>query len=248
MSETVLTLIGAVVGVAAFGVMVAAVIFFLKMAGKAQANSTDSFAKYAAARGWQFEHRTKIGDVRRKWSGNTDGVAWIASHTSTKNNSADQSYWNHVFRWRAGLDNGPSSALILIHERSKLDGVDEKLQVLPSFIRSLAAMAIDRVASVYFGHEAADVDLSTWAAVEGHRIPAMRVLAPVADTRALTLSKLVAPPISSESAALAEGGQPPVILIRRDAVHLATTSDVSVADLERAVRLGAGIVRALSPR
>jgi hypothetical protein len=248
MSDTVLTIIGAVVGVAAFGVMVAAVIFFLKLASKAQANSTDSFAKAAAERGWQFEHSAKIGEVRRKWSGNTDGVAWIASHTIMKDIGADNSHWNHVFRWRASLDNGPSSMLILIHERSKLDGVDEKLQVLPGFIRGLAAAAIDHVASVFFGPEAADVDLSSWAVVEGHKIPAMRVMAPVADTRAFTLARHVAPPIISETAALAAGGKPPVILIRRDAVHLATTSDVSVADLERAVRLGAGIVRVLSPR
>lgn len=233
-------------GVAAFGLMVAAVIFFWKMAAKAQANSIDSLAKSAAARGWQFEHSTKIGEVRRKWSGNADGVAWIASHTSTKNNSADQSNWSHTFRWRAGLDNGPSSTLILIHERSKLDGLDQKLRQLPGFMRGLAAAAMDHVPSVFFGPEAADVDLSNWAVVEGHKIPATRVMAPVADARALTLARHVASPISSETAALAEGGKPPVILIRRDAVHLATTSDVSFADVERAVRLGAGIVRALS--
>jgi hypothetical protein len=107
MSETVLTIIGSVVGVAAVGVLVAGVIYFWKMASKAQANSTDSLAKSAAARGWRFEHSSKIGEIRRKWSGSTDGVAWIASHTGLTNNSADQLTWNHTFRWRATLASGP---------------------------------------------------------------------------------------------------------------------------------------------
>jgi len=248
MSENVITIIGAVVGVAGFGVLVAAVVFFWKMAGKMQASSTDSLAKSAAARGWKFEHSAKIGEIRRKWSGTTDGVNWVASYTGLNNNSADQSYWTHRFRWRAALENGPSSPLILIHERSSLDGVDEKLEVLPGFIRGLAAAAIDHVPSVYFGPEAADVDLSTWAVVEGHRIPAMRVLAPLADARALMLSKQVAPPIIGESDALAANGKPPVILILHDAVHLASKSEVSAAEVEQAVRLGVSIAKTLAPR
>jgi hypothetical protein len=62
---------------------------------------------------------------------------------------------NHAFRWRSALENAPSETLILIHERSKLDGVDEKLRQLPGFIRSLVAAAIDHVPSVFFGPEAA---------------------------------------------------------------------------------------------
>ena len=248
MSDTVLTIIGSIFGVAALGVMVAGSIFFWKLAKKAQAGSIASLAQSAAAHGWKFEHSSKIGQFRRKWSGTTDGIDWVASHTGLKNNSADQVYWNHTFRWRAALENGPSSPLILIHERSKLDGVDEKLQVLPGIIRGLAAKAIDHVASVFFGPEAADVDLSSWAVVEGHKIPGMRVMAPVADARAFSLARRLAPAIISESATLAAGGTPPVILVKPDAAHLATTSDISFADMEQAVRLGVGIVKTLAPR
>lgn len=247
MSDTVLTIIGSIVGVAAFGVVVAGIIFFRKMLGAAKASSTENLAKSATAHGWHFEHSAKIGQVHRKWSGDTDGVSWTASHTGLTNNSADQVHWNHTFRWRAALENGPSSTIILVHERSKLDGVDEKLQELPGFLRGLASLAIDKVASVYFGPEAEDVDLSSWQVVEGHKIPAMRVMAPTAGAQALSLSRLVAPAVIRESAALAGGSKPPVILITHDAVHLATTSSVSDEDFERAVRLGVGIARALNP-
>jgi len=58
----------------------------------------------------------------------------------------------------------------------------------------------------------------------------------------------MAPAIIRESAALAVDGKPPVILLRSNAVHLATTSDVSDVDVERALRLGVAIARTLAPR
>jgi len=248
MSDTVLTIIGSIVGVAAVGVMVAVVVYFWKMASKAQASSTDRFAQSAKVQGWQFEHTAKMGDVRMKWSGSSDGVGWVASHTRLSNDSVDHFYTSNTFRWRAEIENGPASPLILTHERSNLDGVDEKLKKLPGFLRGIASVAIDHVPSAYFGPEAADVDLSKWVAVEGHKIPDMRVLAPVDDPSAFRLAGKVAPAIISESAALAAGSKPPVILIKDEAVHLATTTDITAADLERAVRLGVGIVKALAPR
>jgi hypothetical protein len=248
MSDTVLTIIGSFVGIAAIAVMVGVVVYFVKMARSVQVNSTGSLQQAAAARGWQFEHSSKIGEIKRKWSGITDGVAWSASYTGTSNNSADQVFWNHMFRWRAALEKGPSTTLILIHARSKLDGVDDKLQQLPGFIRGLAAVAIDRVAARFFGPQADDVDLSSWALVEGHKIPAMRVMAAVADGQAFRLSRFLEPAITPHSAALAEGRIPPVILVRPDAVHLATTSEVTDADVERAVRLGVDIVKMMQRR
>jgi len=245
MSDMVLTIIGSIVGVAALAVMVAVAIYLPKIIRSTLANSTSSLAKSAAERGWQFEHSARIGEIKRKWSGTTDGIGWTASLAGYSDNSSDEGYWNYTFRWRSSLENGPSSPLILIHNRSKLEGIDEKLPQLPGFIRNLAAVAIDKVASRYFGPEADEVDLSSWVVVEGHSIPDMRVMAPVSDAQAFRLSRRLASAISKHSAALAAGSQPPVILVRQDAVHLATTSDASDADVVRAVNLGVEIVQAL---
>jgi hypothetical protein len=245
MSESLITILGAVFGVAALVVLVAVVIFAWKIMSKQQVTTAGGLAKAAEARGWQFEHHSEIGKIHRKWSATTEGVAWTATHTGIGNEDAG-SHRRHNFRWRAAITDGPAAPLVLIHERSSLDGIDEKTKVLPSFMRGLASAAIDHVPSLYFGAEAADIDLSSWSAVEGHGIAGMRVLAPRADASALVFCERIAPAIVRESDALAAGGRPPVILIRRDALHLASTSDTGDADLERAVRLGVGISRAVS--
>jgi hypothetical protein len=248
MSDQLVTIVGAFVGVAAIIVVVVAVVYFRTHGLQLQGDSPDRLAAAAAAHGWHFEHSRQIGKVRRAWSGTTDGVAWTAEHVGLSDNSADDSYRQHTFRWRTALANGPVTPLVLVHERSSLQGVDSKTQELPALLRGVASAAIDRVAAVYFGPAAADVDLSSWVAIDGHALPGMRVLAPSQSADGLFTWQRIAPPLGQASASLASGGEPPAILIQRDQLHLASRSDPSAADVERAVTLGAAIARALAAR
>ncbi len=248
MSDTLLTVVSVIVGVAAVGVMAAVVVFFWKLGTKLDGAGVEALAASAAARGWQFAHTREIGRIHRTWSGTTDDVTWTAQHTGISQDGGNEGYRRHTFRWHTTLAGGPAMPLVLIHERSSLDGVEQKTKALPGVLQGIASAAVDRIAPRYFGPAANDVDLSAWRAVDGHGVPGMRVLAPAPDASERLICQRIAPVIASHAAALAAGGEAPAILIQQDALHLAATASVSAADVERAVALGTGIARALTSR
>lgn len=248
MSDNLLTVVGTVVAIAALGVMVAGGVFFWRMAHRIQASTASALQASAEAHGWQFRRHQEIGLIEDHWSGTTDGVAWTSQHRGVGGNQNDDSYARHTHRWRAALVGGPPSALVAVHERSALDGVDDKVKQLPGFMQGLASAAIDHVASEFFGPDAADVDLSSWQVVEGHGIPGVRMLARTADATSRALARQVAPVLQREPAMVDASSTPPAVLMAPDAVHLAWRSQPSAVDMERGVALGVALARALTSR
>lgn len=246
MSDTTLTIIGSVVAVAALAVMVGAVVFFWKLAGRVQQTSQRRLDEQAAERGWQVDHKREIGKVEQRWSGTTEAVSWTAHYTGVEDNSADHSYRRHMFRWTAPLANGPAVPLVLIHDRSSLHGVDTKTQELPGLLRGVASAMIDRVAEAYFGPAGADVDLSRWAAVDGHGLPGMRVLTASPDPSALLVCQRLSTALAQAAPLLQAAGEVPAILIRRDGVHLAAKTQAGDTEIDLFVTLGVGIARSVS--
>jgi len=247
MSDTLLTVIGTVVGIAAIGVMIAGVVILKKGITKLQGSSVEALAASARSKGWQFDHKAEMGSFFRRWAGTTDGVGWTATHEVTRTSSTADGYRQHKFLWQAGVANALGTPVLVLPERSALSTVDEKMARLPGFLKTIGSAAIDRVAPTWFGADAADVDLSTWRPVEGHGIANMRVLVPVADAAALVAVRQLAATLNQHAAALAAFSEPPAILIRPQAVHLAGRTDMSADDVARVVAAGAGIARALPP-
>lgn len=223
----------------------------------------EELRQQASMRGWTFQ-RAREGALRvRRWTGTTDGVAWIAESLESNQGGTHghaAARRRTVTRWRTAPDWTPSKTSVTapIVLMGIPEGKDIPALAGPQsdgwavkLMQKATGFAFDKMIDVYFGKDAGgDVDAGAMQRVKDDSIPGYVVMAadPGAATRLLFqgLSAAVTTAATSSSSILSEQDRP-WILIWTKGLILARMERLSSAEqVERFVRAGLTIVRQLN--
>jgi hypothetical protein len=218
----------------------------------------------ASMRGWTFL-RAREGRFRvQRWTGTTDGVAWIAesvesSQSGTQGRAAAGR--RRVTRWKTSSSWTPPTGASLAAPIVVM-GVPEgqgKLPLPPAegggWIVTLAqkavSFAIDKAIDHYFGEEAGrEIDAGALQRVKGDSTPGYVVMAadPAAAARLLFqgLSAALTNGSTNSSSVLSDKERPSILLWNKGIVVARMDHASSAEQIERYARAGVTLVRQLS--
>jgi hypothetical protein len=212
----------------------------------------DELQQAASARGWKFEVTHEHGYRVKRWSGTTDGVAWVAEYlyrSGGKNNSS-----RHIARWQGTFSPGIHAPIVVMglpKGKEKMMGV--AMANGDGFFAQMAQKAVgfvfDKALDVYFGEEAGkQVDAGAMQRVDGDKMPGYVVMAADKDeaTRVLAqgLEKSLVDAANDKASVMSED-QRPSVLFRSSAITLARmTAFRDAADIERFTAAGLALSRA----
>ena len=216
----------------------------------------------ASMRGWTFQH-AREGKFRvRRWTGTTDGVAWIAESLESNQGGTHgraAARRRRVTRWRTAPDWTPPKSASLstpIVIMGVPEGKEQLAVVSPQgdvwavkLLQQAVSLAIDKGIDYYFGDDAGrEIDASALHRVKEGTIPGYIVLAaePDAATRVLSQGLAAAITNTSTSSILSEKDRPSILLWTKGVVVARMEHASSAEHVERFVRGGVTLVRQLN--
>lgn len=214
----------------------------------------DELRQAASARGWTFAITHERGYRVKRWTGTTDGIAWIAEslyRSGGKNNSS-----RHIGRWHGAFSpgiNAPIVAMGLPKGKEQMLGL--AIKDTGGFFAQMAQKAVgfvfDKSLDVYFGEEAGkQVDAGAMQRVDGERIPGYVVMAADKDEAARILSQGLEKSLldaSNDTASVMAEQQRPWVLLRPTGISLARMTQFRDAgEVERFTIAGIALTRAFT--
>jgi len=223
----------------------------------------EEMRQQASMRGWTFQ-RAREGAFRvQRWSGITDGVAWIAESVESNQGGTHgraAARRRRVTRWRTAPSWTPPKAAALATPMVVM-GIPEGKEMpavaapqgdgwVVKLAQKAVGFAFDKMIDVYFGKEAGgDVDAGAMQRVKDDSIPGYVVMAADADAAARLLFQGLSAALTSataNSSSILSEKDRPWILLSNKGIALARMEHASSAEqVERFVRAGVALVRAL---
>lgn len=237
--------------VAAAILMVTVVGMIIFAAGRAQRAKEEEMARAASARGWKFETLHQRGCRIQRWSGTTDGIAWVAESAVFTSGGNKNQRRRHVGRWHGAFSPGVSGAMVAMGLPKGKEELGKSIADGDGFFARLAqkaaGFAFDKAIDVYFGEgPGKEVDATTMQRVDA-KIPGFVVMA--ADksegTRVLQqgLEHALLEATNNKNSVLSEEDRP-WILLRPTTVSLARMERFrDVNEIEGFVRAGLALTR-----
>lgn len=236
----------------AFFIIAASIVVVSAMAAsRRQAAQEEELKRAASARGWKFDVSHEGGYRVKRWTGTTDGIAWVAEYlyrSGGKNNSS-----RHIARWHCTFTPGINAPLVAMGLPNGKEMLGASMINSEGFFAQMAQKAVgfvfDKALDVYFGDEAGkQVDAGAMHRVDGEKIPGFIVMAADKDeaSRILAqgLEKALLDAASDRSSVMSEEKRP-WVLLRPHAISLARmTAFREVAEIERFTAAGIALTRA----
>lgn len=225
----------------------------------------EEMQQQASMRGWTFQRAREGTFLVQRWTGTTDGVGWIAESVEGNQGGAQgraATRRRRVTRWRTAPSWTPPKGASLaapIVLMGVPEGKEKRELALPAprgegWVVQLAQKAVgfafDKMIDVYFGKEiGSDVDAGAMQRVKDDSIPGFVVMAADSDAAARLLfqglSAALTNAAANSSSILSEQDRP-WILLSNQAIVLARMESASSAEqIERFVRAGVALTRAL---
>lgn len=240
--------------IAIFIVVTSLVALTAMVARRAQQAKDDELRQQASARGWTFAVTHEHGYRVKRWSGTTDGIAWIAEYlyrSGGKNNSS-----RHIARWHGMFSPGINAPIVAMGiPKGKEAMLGLSMQSSDGFFAQMAQKAVgfvfDKSLDVYFGDEAGEqVDAGAMQRIDGEKIPGYVVMAADKDEAARVLAQGLEKSLldaSNDKASIMSDEHRPWVLLRPSAISLSRmTSLGGAADVERFTAAGLALTRAFT--
>lgn len=215
----------------------------------------DDLTQAASARGWTFQTTTEHGYRVHRWTGSSDGVAWVAeSMRQTSGSKKSGHRARHISRWRGTVSPGLQGTIICIgvpkgKEPLAAGAATRGEGFFVQLAQKAAAFALDKSIDVYFGKAPGEnIDAGAMHRVDPQGVPGFIVMASDKDEGGRILSqglqRALLDATTDPSSVLSEDNRP-WILIRPNAIVLARMAPQrNAADVERFARAGTGLTRA----
>ena len=243
---------------------ITAVIMIIVVSRRRLAAQDEELRQQASMRGWTFL-RAREGRFRvQRWTGITDGVAWIAESLESNQGGTHgraAARRRRVTRWRTAPSWTPPTGAFLAAPIVVM-GVPEGQGMLPlppaeggGWIVTLAqkavSFAIDKAIEHYFGDEAGrEIDAGALQRVTGDSTPGYVVMAADPDAAARLLfqglSAALANGSTNSSSVLSDKERPSILLWNKGIVVARVDHASSAEQIERYARAGVTLVRQLS--
>lgn len=220
----------------------------------------EEWRQQEAARGWTFEQTMEGGFGVRRWTGTTDGVAWIAEGLNRLRMShggvpGDGSGGREIVigRWRTSARPGPRSPILCVGVPIDADTTSASMPQgdgwFARIARKAAGAAFDQVLDVYFGVEVGkDIDAAALRPVSGAAIRGFIVMAADPDDASRLLSQGLAGTLAEAvhgPRSILSDEKRPWVLLSEHGVALARMEAVrSIEELDRFVFAGLALTRA----
>ena len=221
------------------------------IASRRQAAKDEELKRAASARGWKFETTREKGYRIDRWTGSTDGVAWIAESLAHTSGSNKQQRRRHVARWHGAWSPGIKGAIVAMGLPKGKDQPGPAIAAGESWVAKLAQKAVgfafDKAIDVYFGDgPGKEVDAGAMHRLET-KTPGFVVMAADKDEGARVLAqgleKALVEATNDKGSVLAEENRP-WILLRPTAISLARMERFRDAnEIEGFVRAGMALTR-----
>lgn len=253
----------AAIVVATMIISITVLILIVVVSRRRTAAHEEEMRHQASMRGWTFQHAREGAFRVRRWTGTTDGVAWIAeSLESNKGGTHGRSAARRrtVTRWRTAPDwaspkgaslAAPTVLMGVPEGKEKLSAVaPQGVSWVVKLAQKAVSFAIDKGIDHYFGEDAGrNIDAGALHRVKDETIPGYIIIAadPDAATRLLFqgLSAALTSGSTNSSSVLSDKERPSILLWNKGIV-LARMDHASSADqVDRYVRGGVALTRAL---
>jgi hypothetical protein len=240
--------------VSAFILVTTAVVLIIVVSGRRAAAKEEEMRRQASMRGWAYEKVREGASRVQRWTGTTDGIAWIAESIVQLKGTHGRGASDRrtITRWRTASAPGPAAPIVCMGLKNGSESPSFSIAQGDSWLakmaQKVAGFAFDKAVDVYFGKALGDlVDAAALRRVEGASIHGFIVMA--ADTNAA--SRLL---FQGLSTALADGTHNPHsilsdkdrpwVLLWSGGVALARMAQVhSVEELERFAHAGVALTR-----
>ena len=220
-------------------------------ARRKQAAREEELKRASSARGWQFESKVLGGYRVNRWTGTTDGIAWVAESLTQLGGSKNRER-RRIGRWQAAWSPGINGAIVAMGLPKGQEQLGTTVAAGDGFFAKLAQKAVgfafDKAIDVYFGEAAGkEVDAGAMHRVETNT-PGFVVMAADKSEGARVLAEGFEKMLvdgANDSASVLSTQHRPWILLRPNAIALArmrTFGDIN--ELEGFVRAGVGLTRA----
>ncbi len=218
----------------------------------------DELRSQASTRGWTFESLTHGVRRLRRWTGTTDGVAWVAESVERPGHHSTRGRQHRpVSRWRTAAGHGPAQPIVCIGVPAGSESKDLSLVQgdgwLATLAQKAAGFAFDKAVDSYFGEDIGrEIDAAALRRVEGAALGGFIVMATDPDSASRLLFQGVGQAITD---AVADRGTPPPdadrpwVLFWSKGVSLARHRRLSSPDdVERLTRAGLALSRVPLPK
>jgi len=224
------------------------------VARRSQKANEEELRQAASTRGWTFAIAHEHGYRIKRWSGTTEGIAWVAEYlyrSGGKNNSS-----RHISRWHGTFSPGINAPIVVMGlPKGKEMMMGVAMGNSDGFFAQMAQKAVgfvfDKALDVYFGEEAGkQVDAGAMQRVDGEQMPGYVVMAADKDEAARVLAQGLQKSLvdaANDKASVMSEDQRPSVLFRPSAITLARMTPLrDASDVERFTAAGLGLTRAFT--
>ena len=240
--------------IAIFIVVTSLIALAAMVARRSQQAKDDESRQQASARGWTFAVTHEHGYRVKRWTGTTDGIAWIAEslyRSGGKNSSS-----RHIARWHGAFSPGVNAPIVAMGiPKGKEEMLGLSMKNSDGFFAQMAQKAVgfvfDKALDVYFGEEAGkQVDAGAMQRIDEAKVPGYVVMAADKDEAARVLAqgleKSLLDAANNQASVMSEEHRP-WVLLRPSAISLARmTSLADAAAVERFTSAGVALTRAFT--
>ena len=237
----------------AFFILITTVVVMVAViASKKQAAREEELQRASSARGWRFETLREKGYRIYRWTGSTDGVAWVAESLMQSGGGHNRSERRrHIARWHGTWSPGINGAIVAMGLPKGKEQFGKTIAagdgLFAKLAQKAAGFALDKAVDVYFGDgPGKEVDAATMHRLET-KIPGFVVMSVDKDegARVLTegLEKALADSANDKASVLSNDPRP-WILLRPHAISLARMERFrDVNELDGFVRAGIALTK-----
>jgi hypothetical protein len=188
-----------------------------------------------------------------RYTGTTDGVAWVAESARFTAGGNNRSKRRHVARWHGKWSPGVSAPIVAMGVPRGKEELGKGIATGDGFFARLAQQAVgfafDKALDVYFGKEIGDqVDARQLKRVERAAVPGFIVMAGDVDEASRVLSEglqnaLIA--ATNDAANVLSDNDRPYVMIRPEGISLARMEQFrDIKELEQFIQAGLSLKRA----
>jgi len=209
----------------------------------------DDLKQAASSRGWTFATSRENGYRVQRWTGTTDGIAWVAeSLRQAAGGNKNSNRKRHISRWRATYSPGVNGTIVCMgvpKGKEPIAGSAHDQGFLAQLARKAANFAFDGALDTYFGEPGKAIDVAAMHRVETQHIPGYVVMAADKDEAARVLGqgleRTLVEATNDRTSVLAEDNRP-WILVQSNTVALARLErHRNATDVDRFVRAGVAL-------
>ena len=239
--------------VATFIIMTSVFAVVILLSRRQRQAKEDELRQAASARGWTFAVANERGYRVKRWTGTTDGIAWVAEslyRSGGKNSSS-----RRITRWHGTFSTGVNAPIIAMGLPKGKEMLGVAMADSDGFFAQMAQKAVgfvfDKSLDVYFGEDAGkQVDAGAMRRVGGEKVAGFVVMAADKDEAERVLAQGLEKSLldaSNNPASVMSEQNRPWVLLRPGAISLARmTSLRDAGDVERFATAGIALTRAFT--